>query len=112
MQDTVSVLNGSTFVTSDSRGDIAGTPANPHGLFALDTRFLSRWCLTADGYPLAPLSTDDQRYDAAQFFLAIATGSTYIDSPLSLMRRRSITDRMHEEIAIENHGPEGRTVQL
>ena len=35
----VAILEGNTFVVSDQRGDVEGSPANPHGLFADDTRF-------------------------------------------------------------------------
>ena len=44
--DTISILDGSTFVVSDRRGDIDSGPDQPHGLFHRDTRFLSRWVLT------------------------------------------------------------------
>jgi hypothetical protein len=40
--------------------------------------------------------TDDVHYYMSQFFLAPSTGTTYIDSPMSLVRRRSIHDRMRE----------------
>lgn len=112
MPDTVNVLHGTTFVTSDRRGDIAGTPTSPHGFFAFDTRFLSLWRITLDGQSPAVLSTDEQRYYCAQFFLAPSTGTTYIDSPISFVRRRWIEDSMWEEIGIFNHTPEPRSVQL
>ena len=47
--DTVSILDGSTFVVSDRRGDLDATPTDNHGLFLEDTRFLSRWILTVGG---------------------------------------------------------------
>ncbi len=109
---SINILEGSTFVTSDERGDIEGTPVKPEGLFAFDTRFLSRWRLTADGKSPAVLSTDDVHYYMSQFFLAPSTGTTYIDSPLSLVRRRSIHDRMREVIGVYNHRPEPRSMQL
>ena len=113
MKGTVNILEGSTFVTSDERGDIDGTPVTPHGLFALDTRFLSRWRLTVDGQSPAVLSTDDLHYYAAQFFVAPSTGSTYVDSPVSIVRRRSIAaSGMHEDIRVMNHTPERRTLAL
>src|SRR5690348_6180965 len=112
MLDTVNILEGSTFVTSDRRGVIDGTPTTPHGLFALDTRFLSRWKLTLDGGTPAVLSTDTQRYYGAQFFLAPSTGTTYVDSPLSFVRRRWIDRGMREEMVLVNHTPEERKVHL
>ena len=59
MKRTVDVLEGNTFVVSDERGDIDGSPAEAHGLFDRDTRYLSRWVLTLDGKRLSTLSVDN-----------------------------------------------------
>ena len=64
--DSLSILDGSTFVVSDRRGDIEARADQPHGLFYRDTRFLSRWRLSLDDQPLEALSTDDVDYFAAQ----------------------------------------------
>ena len=112
MKSTVDILEGSTFVTSDMIGDMDGTPITPHGFFAQDTRFLSRWKLTVDGFSPAPLSTDDLHYNAAQFFLAVSTGRQYIDSPISLVRRRGVGESMREEISIINHSPEKKSLAV
>ncbi|MGE0057146.1 MAG: glycogen debranching N-terminal domain-containing protein [Dehalococcoidia bacterium] len=112
MLDTVNILEGSTFVTSDRLGNIDGTPTTPHGFFALDTRFLSKWQLSLGDQRLAVLSTDTQRYYGAQFFLAPSTGTTYVDSPMSVVRRRWIDGCLREEIGIFNHTPEQRDVTL
>jgi hypothetical protein len=55
----VDVLNGTTFVVSDTGGDIDAAGPDPVGLFAIDTRFLSRWILSINGERLTALSTDD-----------------------------------------------------
>ncbi|HEY7270112.1 MAG TPA: glycogen debranching N-terminal domain-containing protein, partial [Dehalococcoidia bacterium] len=112
MLETVNILKGSTFVTSDRHGDIEGTPTSPHGLFALDTRFLSLWKLTLGDTALSVLSTDEQAYFSAQFFLAPSTGTTYVDSPMSVLRRRWVENGMIEQIAVVNHTPEERDVHL
>jgi glycogen debranching enzyme len=101
--DTVSILDGNTFVVSDRRGDLDATPVDNHGLFLNDTRFLSRWILTIDGHRPTLLSVDDQAYFRVQFFLALATGTVYVDSHLSVVRRRAIGDGFSEEIEIVNH---------
>ena len=44
--NTISILEGNTFVVSDPRGDIDASPTEPTGLFSFDTRFLSTWRLT------------------------------------------------------------------
>ena len=65
----VQILDGNTFVVSDSRGDIEASLTDPTGLFSFDTRFLSRWVLTVNGERLNALSTDDLQYFETRFFL-------------------------------------------
>jgi glycogen debranching enzyme len=106
-RDTVSILDGSTFLVSDSRGDIDASPDAPHGLFYRDTRFLSRWVLTLNERPLNVLSTDSESdYFAAQFFLVPPTGTVYRDSALSVIRRRLVGEGVHEDVTVINHGEE------
>jgi glycogen debranching enzyme len=104
--DTVSILDGSTFVVSDRRGDLDATPTENHGLFLEDTRFLSRWILTVGGIRPKTLSVDEQTYFKVQFFEAVTTGTVYVDSHLSVIRRRSVSGGFEETIEIENHGKE------
>jgi len=99
----VSILDGNTFVVSDSRGDIEASATDPTGLFAFDTRFLSRWVLTVNGQRLTPLSTDDLQYFETRFFLVPGTGTVYIDSKLSVIRRRAVGNGFREELKILNH---------
>jgi glycogen debranching enzyme len=101
---TVSLLDGNTFVVSDRRGDIDASPNEPQGLFAWDTRHLSRWLLTIDGQPLSALSTDDLQYFSAQFFLIPGIGTVYVNATLSVVRKRAVGDGFHEELTIFNHG--------
>jgi glycogen debranching enzyme len=101
--DTVSILDGNEFVVSDIRGDLEATPTDNHGLFRDDTRFLSRWILTINGRRPQLLSTDDLAYFRVRFFLAVATGTVYIDSHLSVQRQRSVGRGFHEDITLVNH---------
>src|SRR5262245_21662998 len=103
-QDTVSILEGSTFVVSDLRGNIDASPTDTHGLFDWDTRFLSRWVLRIDGVIPNALSTDDLQYYAAQFFLVPGTGTVYVDASLSFIRRRFVAHGLTEDLTILNHG--------
>ena len=89
--DTVSILDGSTFVVSDRRGDLDATPTENHGLFLEDTRFLSKWILTVGGIRPKTLSVDEQAYFKVQFFEAVTTGTVYVDSHLSVTRQRQVT---------------------
>ena len=100
---TISVLEGNNFVVSDLRGDIDASPTEALGLFAWDTRFLSRWLLTVDGQRPNVLSTDDLDYFAVQFFLVPGTGTIYVDADQSIMRKRTIGNGFSEELTILNH---------
>ncbi len=101
--NTVSILEGNTFVVSDLRGDIDATPTDTTGLFAFDTRYLSRWRLTVNGKTPNSLSTDDLQYFSAQFFLVPGTGTIYVDADLSIIRKRAVGKGFHEDLTILNH---------
>jgi glycogen debranching enzyme len=111
-QDTISILDGSTFLVSDLRGDVMASPDEVHGFFYRDTRFLSRWVLTTNGAPLDVLSTDDLAYFQAQFFLVPPTGTVYDNPSVSVMRKRAIGDGFHEDIAVVNHRNEPLEIEL
>jgi glycogen debranching enzyme len=102
----VQILDGNTFVVSDSRGDIEASSTDPTGLFSFDTRFLSTWILTVNGERLNPLSVDDLQYFQTRFFLVPGTGTVYVDSKLSVIRERAVGDGFHEELTILNHDQE------
>jgi glycogen debranching enzyme len=100
---TISVLEGNNFVVSDLRGDIDASPTEALGLFAWDTRFLSRWLLTVDGQRPNVLSTDDLEYFEVQFFLVPGTGTIYVDADQSIIRKRAVGNGFHEDLTIFNH---------
>src|SRR5215467_5806889 len=103
-ENTISILEGNTFVVSDRRGNIDASPSEPTGLVSWDTRFLSRWMLTLDGKQFNILSTDElDSYFSAQFFLAPGTGTTYVDADVSVIRKRSVGSGFHEDLTILNH---------
>ena len=112
MIDTVSILDGNEFVVSDRRGDIDASPTDTHGLFLNDTRFLSRWILTINGVRPTLLSVDDQSYYRVQFFMALATGTVYVDSHLSVVRRRAMDQGFHEDLTLINHGHEAMDLEI
>jgi glycogen debranching enzyme len=101
--NTVSILDGNSFVVSDRRGDIDASPIDTQGLFLDDTRFLSRWILTVNGMRPTVLSVDEQEYFQVQFFEAVTTSTIYVDSHLSVARKRAVGKGFHEEILVENH---------
>ena len=103
---SVKILDGNTFVVSDTRGDIEASLTDPTGLFSYDTRFLSKWVLTINGDRMNPLSVDDLEYFESRFFLVPGTGTVYVDAKLSVIRRRAVGNGFHEELTILNHADE------
>jgi glycogen debranching enzyme len=99
----VKILDGSTFVVSDDRGDIEASLTDPTGLFSYDTRFLATWVLTVNGQRLNSLSVDDLNYFETRFFLVPGTGTVYVDSKLSVIRKRAVGNGFREELTILNH---------
>jgi glycogen debranching enzyme len=103
ISDAISILDGNKFVVSNREGDMEASPTDNHGLFLNDTRFLSRWVLTVNGMRPKLLSVDDTAYFAAQHFLALATGTVYVDSHLTLIRRRFVNGGFREDLVVINH---------
>ncbi|HST17314.1 MAG TPA: glycogen debranching N-terminal domain-containing protein [Gaiellaceae bacterium] len=90
----VTVLDGSTFVVCDDRGDVDGNEA-ASGLFAADTRFLSRLVLTVDGDRSELVSFEQTAPHVAVFDLRGPPGVT--------VRRELFVGRgLEETITIEN----------
>jgi glycogen debranching enzyme len=102
--DAIAVLEGRTFMFSDSCGDVA--PGSIGGLVHEDTRFMSRWELRLDGRPLSLLKSGPLDYDSATFFL------TNPDTPLlgahsvAVRRLRLVGDGALEEIEVFNTSSE------
>ena len=98
----LTILEGSTFCVSDERGDISDPVM---GLFADDTRFLSRWILTINGERPLQLSSDKVEYYSAAFFLRNPVAGGLEQDVLSIGRDRFIGDGMQEHIVVVNHAP-------
>jgi glycogen debranching enzyme len=96
----LTILEGSTFCVSDERGDISDPVM---GLFADDTRFLSRWILTINGERPLKLSSDKVEYYSAAFYLRNPIAGGLEQDMLSIGRDRFIGDGMQEHIVVQNH---------
>ena len=103
MKELVSILDGNTFVISDVQGDIDPSPDYPSGLFAWDTRLISKWVLTIDGERLTPLSVDDLQYFENRFFLVPGEPTHYIDAKTSVIRHRTLGGLFEERLTVLNH---------
>jgi len=99
--DAVNVLEGSTFVVSDVRGDVQnGTAA---GFFHDDTRYLSSFVLTVDGQKLDSLTAGNINYFSAAFYLTNPELPGLKPRSISVRRARFVGDGLSEEIWIKNH---------
>jgi glycogen debranching enzyme len=86
----LTLLDGSTFVVCDQRGDVDGVAA-ASGFFAADTRFLSRSVLTIDGERGDPVAFEQRAPHVAVFDLEWGTGLA--------LRRELFVGRGLEEVA-------------
>src|SRR5687768_12653700 len=98
----LTILEGSTFCVSDDRGDIAEPVM---GLFASDTRFLSRWLLTINGARPLTLSSNRVDYFSAAFYLRNPVVDGLGPDEISIGRNRFVGDGMQEHIVVQNHAP-------
>ena len=96
----LTILEGSTFCVSDERGDIEGPTT---GLFARDTRFLSRWVLSINGARPLLLSADKVEYFSAAFYLRNPLAGGLGQDELSIARERFIGELMQEHLVLQNH---------
>src|SRR2546421_6128243 len=108
----INILEGSTFVVSDLRGDIGLRDDEMSGLFYRDSRHLSRWQIRLNGRELDALSAETLDYDEAVFFLIEPTGTIYRTPTLSLMRNRHVGDGMQEMLELTNHGTKPVQMEL
>jgi glycogen debranching enzyme len=108
----ISILEGSTFVVSDGKGDIRAAIDAAVGLFYRDTRHLSRWDLRLNGRALSPLAAEVVEYDEVFFFLIEPTGTIYRNPSLSVVRRRHVGEGMQEQLEVTNHGLAPMQVEL
>ena len=95
----LTILEGSTFCISDDRGDIADETT---GLFASDTRFLSRLVLRVDGSAPLLLSSGRVEHFAAAFFLRNRTAGRLPHDALSISRERFVGSGLQERINVRN----------
>jgi glycogen debranching enzyme len=105
----LTVLDGSTFCICDHLGDVVERAA---GLFADDTRHLSRLLLTVDGLRPLPLTSRKVEYFSAVFYLRNSPSTTLPQNALLICRRRFVGGGMQEHVAIRNQAVEPVTFEL
>src|SRR5690242_13031668 len=99
---SITILDGSTFCVCDESGDVDGL-ASASGLFADDTRFLSRSILTLGGLRPEPLSHAQSAPNVGSFVLRNQLAGGLDANEISIQRDRFVGDEMEERIVVENH---------
>jgi glycogen debranching enzyme len=110
--ETVSILDGTTFLVTDRRGDVESSTSEPLGFFSYDTRFLSKWVLTLDDVRPTVLSIDTLQYYENQHFLVPSTGTVYINSEISVTRRQRVSPDFVEQLTVLNHSDQPREMRI
>jgi glycogen debranching enzyme len=90
----LTLLDGSTFVVCDERGDL-GADASASGFFAADTRFLSRSVLTIDGERGEPVSFEQGAPHVGVFDLRWPSG-------LEVRRELFVGRGLEETVTVSN----------
>jgi glycogen debranching enzyme len=98
--DAIAILEGRTFMFSDSSGDVP--PGSIGGLLHDDTRFMSCWELSLNGGPLSLLKSRAVDYYSAAFFLTNPDLPGIRANSLSIRRFRFVGGGLHEQVAVYN----------
>ena len=107
MPEQLILVDGATFFYSAPNGDIS--ESKPEGFFYEDVRHLSRWTLTVDGKPLAPLTSRVVDYFSARI---VGARQDEHEPTLSVTRDRFVTEGVHEDLVVTNHADEEQRVRV
>jgi glycogen debranching enzyme len=108
--DAIAVLDGRTFMFSDSLGDVP--PGSVGGLVHEDTRFLSRWELRLGDHPLSLLKSSTIDYNSAGFYLANPDLPGLPAYSVAVRRQRRVGRGAIEQIAAVNTKSEPTEIAL
>src|SRR3989449_1724320 len=95
----LTILEGSTFCICDEIGDVGEETS---GLFAEDTRFLSRLKLTVNGATPLPLSSGKVEYFSAAFYLRNPLAGGLRQDQVAITRERFVGEGMQDVVVLEN----------
>ena len=105
----LTILEGSTFCICDEIGDLDGLTS---GLFAEDTRFLSRLELRIDGARPLLLSSGKVEYFSAAFYLRNPVVPGLPQDTLSIARERFVGEGMQDHLILRNESSEPLSFEL
>jgi glycogen debranching enzyme len=97
----ITILEGAHFLVADPLGNVS---SGVEGLYADDTRQLSRWKLTLDGRTPKLLSSGTGDYASATIYLRHDSGTPSHPTPIAAIRRMFTSARtMQERLTLENY---------
>ena len=101
----ITISQGRTFVVTDERGEIQ--PQSEHGVFAIDTRFVSTYRLFINEHPWELVNSGQLSFYAARIHMTNPLLQTELgDIParsLGLVVDRSVEEGIHEDFTITNY---------
>ena len=105
----ITILEGSNFCISDQNGDFTFPTS---GLYAFDTRFLSRLELTINGERPLLLSAGKAEYYSAAYFLRNPPADGLPQDTVSIGRHRFVGEGMQDHLRVQNQSPEKVSFEL
>ena len=108
--DAIAILEGRTFMYSDSVGDVPGGAIG--GLVHADTRFLNRWVLTINGKRFLALRSGRVDHYSASFFLANDQMPGLMPNTIAVRRLRYVGHGMHERIELQSFSAKPLSIEL
>ena len=93
----ITILEGSNFCISDQNGDFTFATS---GLYAYDTRFLSRLELTINGERPLLLSAGKAEYYSAAYFLRNPPAGELAQDTVSIGRHRFVGEGMQDHLRV------------
>lgn len=100
-KDELTISSGNTFLISDAHGNIGAQ--DHHGLFSADVRHLSKFSILLNDAPLEVLTSRQTDFDSATMVLTNSTSKNLSRFDTTIIRRRTITKVLHEEIEFINN---------
>lgn len=112
--ESLVVTSGTVFAVSSSSGDIfpKSDQGTPQGLYAFDTRFLSKMVLTLDGREVLPVGSSPLNHSIASFYNISRGTQNSRSGALSIVRDRYVSHGFHEDISLINHSTRTRKLHL
>lgn len=95
------INNGTTFLVSDEKGNMLDDPE--YGLYYRDMRYLRKFNMTIDGKELHLLTSRNVNYFSAAYYLSNPELNGIKANALSIVRKRSVGEGMHETVEVRNH---------